>query len=194
LIQADNAERAAGPGRVARRTSASATMTIRLALRWLLRDVPRAAVGVVILLAIAINFANIIGRYVFLAPLPWAEEVLVFLVIWGVCLGASAVTYDNRHLDMDLFVVRFPPKLRAALEALQLAVLVGLCAFTAVNAWTIVAVMARNGQVSITAGVPMTIPYAAFVTGFALIAVAAVAGAVERRLERVSRPAFSPER
>ena len=80
----------------------------RSVLRLLLRDIPRAAIGVIILLAIAINFANIVGRYVFLAPLPWAEEVLVFLVIWGVCLGASAVTYDNRHLDMDLFAARVP--------------------------------------------------------------------------------------
>ena len=194
MSRAGNADRAAGQSRAARRPSATATMTIRLALRLLLRDMPRAAVGVVILLAIAINFANIVGRYLFLSPLPWAEEVLVFLVIWGVCLGASAVTYDNRHLDMDLFVVRFPPKLRAMLEIVQLVAMVGFCAFTAVNAWTIVALMARNGQVSITAGIPMTIPYAAFVTGFALIAVAAVAGAVERRLERVCGPALPSER
>jgi TRAP-type C4-dicarboxylate transport system permease small subunit len=50
------------------------------------------------------------------------------------------------------------------------------------NAATIVGIMARNGQVSITAGVPMTVPYAAFVVGFALIVAAAVAGAFERRL------------
>jgi TRAP-type C4-dicarboxylate transport system permease small subunit len=168
-------------------------MTIRLALRLLLWDIPRAAIGVVILLAIAINFANIIGRYVFLAPLPWAEEVLVFLMIWGVCLGASAVAYDNRHLDMDLFVGLFPPTMRSVLEILKLVALVGFCAFTVVNAWTIVALMARNGQISITAGVPMTIPYAAFVAGFGLIAVAAIAGAVERHLNCASGPAPSAE-
>ena len=135
-------------------------------LRLLLRDIPRAAIGAIILLAIAINFANIVGRYVFLAPLPWAEEVLVFLVIWGVCLGASAVTYDNRHLDMDLFAGAFPPKLRAVLEVVKLVALVGFCAFTAVQrldhrraSWR------GNGQVSITAGIPMTVPYAAFVAG-----------------------------
>jgi TRAP-type C4-dicarboxylate transport system permease small subunit len=155
-------------------------MTISNALRLLLRDIPRAGIGVIILLAIAINFANIIGRYVFLAPLDWAEEVLVFLVIWGVCLGASAVTYDNRHLDMDLFAAAFPAKLRAVLEIVKLVALVGFCSFTAVNAWTIVAIMAGNGQVSVTAGIPMTVPYAAFVLGFGLIAVSAIAGAVER--------------
>lgn len=159
-------------------------MSIGKALRLLLRDVPRVAIGVIILLAIAINFANIVGRYVFLAPLDWAEEVLVFLVIWGVCLGASAVTYDNRHLDMDLFSSAFPPKLRAVLEIMKLVALVGFCAFTAANAWTIVAIMAGNGQVSITAGVPMTVPYAAFVLGFCMIAVSAIAGAIDRRTRR----------
>jgi TRAP-type C4-dicarboxylate transport system permease small subunit len=157
-------------------------MSLRAALRLLLRDIPRAAIGVIILAAIAINFANILGRYAFLAPLAWAEEVLSFLVIWGVCLGASAVTYDNRHHDKDLLAGRFPAAIRGALEILKLLTLVGFCAFTAANAWTIVGLMARNGQVSITAGVPMTIPYAAFVAGFALIVAAAIAGALERRL------------
>jgi TRAP-type C4-dicarboxylate transport system permease small subunit len=166
-------------------------MNIRHILRLLLRDIPRAAIGVIILIAIAINFANIVGRYVFLAPLDWAEEVLVFLVIWGVCLGGSAVTYDNRHLDMDLFAAAFPARLAAVLEVVKLVMLVGFCAFTARNASTIVAIMASNGQVSITAGVPMTVPYAAFVTGFCLIAVSAVAGALDRRSRRVS-PAAAP--
>jgi TRAP-type C4-dicarboxylate transport system permease small subunit len=156
-------------------------MTLDRALRLLLRDIPRAAIGAIILIAIAINFANIIGRYVFLAPLPWAEEVLVFLVIWGVCLGASAVTYDNRHLDMNLFAAGFPPKLRAGLEFAKLLALIGFCAFTMSNALTIVALMEQNGQVSITAGIPMTIPYTAFALCFGLIAVSAIAGAFHRR-------------
>jgi C4-dicarboxylate transporter DctQ subunit len=159
-------------------------MNIPVLLRLLLRDIPRAAIGAIILLAIAINFANIVGRYVFLAPLPWAEEVLVFLVIWGVCLGASAVTYDRRHLDMDLFSGSFPPKLRLALEVFKLLAMVGFCGFIFVQACTIVALMARNGQVSITAGIPMTIPYAAFVTGFGLMALAAIASAWTRGANR----------
>jgi TRAP-type C4-dicarboxylate transport system permease small subunit len=159
-------------------------MTVQRALRLMLRDIPRAAVGVIILVAIAINFANIVGRYVFLEPLDWAEEVLVFLVIWGVCLGGSAVTYDNRHLDMDLFSSAFPARLRAVFEILKLVAMVGFCGFTAANAWTIVRIMAGNGQVSITAGVPMTVPYASFVVGFCLIAVSAVVGTLDRRSRR----------
>jgi TRAP-type C4-dicarboxylate transport system permease small subunit len=165
-------------------------MTLSAAARLILRDIPRAAIGVVLLAAIAINFANIVGRYVFLAPLPWAEEVLSFVIIWGVCLGASAVTYDRRHLVMDLFVGAFPSPLRRALDALILIAIVGFSGFACIQAWKIVALMAANGQVSITAGIPMTIPYAAFVAGFALIAVAAVVEAIMRR----SEPAPGPER
>jgi TRAP-type C4-dicarboxylate transport system permease small subunit len=152
-------------------------------MRTLLRDIPRAAIGLILLLAIAINFANIVGRYAFLAPLPWAEEVLSFLVIWGICLGASAVTYDRRHLAMDLFSDRFPPRIRVALDALTLVAMVGFCIFACIQAWQIVSIMARNGQVSITAGIPMTVPYAAFVVGFGLMAVAAVVVAVRTRLD-----------
>jgi TRAP-type transport system small permease protein len=161
-------------------------MSITATLRFVLRGIPRAAIGLIIVLAIAINFANIIGRYVFLSPLPWAEEVLVYLVIWGVCLGASAVTYDNRHLDMDLFVGWFPPRLRVILETLKLIALVGFCGFAFIQACEIVRVMAQNGQVSITAGIPMTIPYAAFVVGFGLMAVAGVAQTFARRSSRTS--------
>jgi TRAP-type C4-dicarboxylate transport system permease small subunit len=148
--------------------------------RIVLRDIPRAATGVILLAAITINAANIVGRYFFRAPLPWAEEILSFLIIWGVGLGACAVTYERRHLVMDLFSAQFPPRLRLAVDLAILAATVGVCGFAALQAWRIVAIMAQNGQVSITAQVPMTIPYTAFVAGFGLIAIAAIVEAVER--------------
>ncbi len=163
-------------------------MSLATAARFILRDIPRAAIGLILLVAIAINFANIVGRYVFLAPLPWAEEVLSFLVIWGVGLGASAVTYDRRHLVMDLFSASFPPRLRIVLDGLTLLATVGFCSFACIQAWKIVAIMAQNGQVSITASVPMTIPYAAFVAGFGLITVAAIAEAIQRRFNSATDP------
>jgi TRAP-type C4-dicarboxylate transport system permease small subunit len=143
--------------------------------RLVLREIPRILIGLVLLLCVGINAANIIGRYVFLAPLPWAEEVLSFLVIWGVLVGASAVTYDRRHLAMDVFVPLYPPFMRRALDGLILVAMVGFGGFAAIQAWKIVAIMARNGQVSITAEIPMTVPYLGFVVGFSMIVLAAIA-------------------
>ena len=149
-------------------------MTFDKLLRLVLRDIPRMAIGLILLIAIAINFANIVGRYLFFAPLPWAEEVLSFLIIWGVALGASAVTYERRHLAMDLFSEAFPPRLRRILEGIMLVTMIGLCGFAGLQGWKIVSIMAGNGQVSITAEIPMTVPYFSFVVGFGLITVAAV--------------------
>jgi TRAP-type C4-dicarboxylate transport system permease small subunit len=169
-------------------------MSFNAVTRLVLRDIPRMAIGLILLLAIAINFANIVGRYIFLAPLPWAEEVLSFLVIWGVALGASAVTYDRRHLAMDLFSETFPPRLRQLLDAVTLAAMIGLCGFVGLQGWKIVMIMAANGQVSITAGIPMTVPYLAFVVGFGLITAAAVVEAWRRATGRSadSKPDANP--
>lgn len=163
-------------------------MTFAAAARLVLRDMPRAAIGLILILIIAINFANVLGRYVFLAPLPWAEEVLSFMVIWAVCLGASAVTYDRRHLAMGLFADAFPTAMRRAIDAVALIAMVGFCGFACLQAWTIVRIMAANGQVSITAEIPMTVPYLAFVMGFGMMVVAALAAAFWGRSGEPSSP------
>ena len=113
----------------------------------------------------------------FSAPLAWAEEVLSFLIIWGVCLGASAVTYDRRHLAMDIMMGGYTPAVRRMVDGAILVTIVGFCTFTAFQAWTIVQIMARNGQVSVTAEIPMTVPYLGFVVGFSMIVLAALAAA-----------------
>jgi TRAP-type C4-dicarboxylate transport system permease small subunit len=155
-------------------------MTIEGAARFILRDLPRAAIGLILAACILINAANIVGRYAFSAPLAWAEEVLSFLIIWGVCLGASAVTYDRRHLAMDIMMDGYTPAVRQLVDGAILVTIVGFCTFTAFQAWTIVQIMARNGQVSITAEIPMTVPYLGFVVGFSMIVLAALAAACFR--------------
>jgi TRAP-type C4-dicarboxylate transport system permease small subunit len=164
-------------------------MTLADAAKLVLRDMPRLAIGLVLAAAVLINAANIVGRYLFSAPLAWAEEVLSFLIIWGVCLGASAVTYDRRHLAMDIMMGGYRPFVRRLVDGAILVTIVGFCSFTAFQAWKIVQIMARNGQVSVTAEIPMTVPYLGFVVGFSMIVLAALAaawfrGGVATRIER----------
>ena len=42
-----------------------------------------------------------------LDPIFWAEEILVFIVIWTVFLVAGAITYRGAHLNMDLLYSGF---------------------------------------------------------------------------------------
>ena len=136
--------------------------------------VPYTLGGILIFVAIAINFTNVVGRYLFSTAVYWAEEVLVFLIIWGVFLAGIAMVYQGSHIRMDLLsaTMRSPIKeIVGGLTALLLFVCTG---FVAVQSYRVVYLYAFNGGVTITAGVPLTIPHSALLVGFALMALVAV--------------------
>jgi len=140
----------------------------------LLVRVPYLLGGVLLLAAIAINFANIIGRYVFFTAIYWAEEVLVFIVIWGVFIGAAAITYQGAHLKMDLFSGAIRSPYRQILGGFIAVLTIVATVYAAIQAYLFVLVDVQNGTASVAADVPMAIPHAALLVGFGLIALAAL--------------------
>ena len=62
----------------------------------------RVLLGIVLIASVFLIVANSIGRYVFLTPIIWAEEILGYVLVWTVYLGAVLVTWDGGHLRMDL--------------------------------------------------------------------------------------------
>jgi TRAP-type C4-dicarboxylate transport system permease small subunit len=130
--------------------------------------------GGLMLTGIAINFANVVGRYVFGHALFWAEEVMVFLSIWGVFVGMAAIAYNGDHLSMDLFSARAKGRWRLALNAFVTAVLLVCCAFALTQSFRVVELFVQTGSVSVSAGVPKAIPHSALVAGFALTILAVV--------------------
>ncbi|MBC7784390.1 MAG: TRAP transporter small permease subunit [Burkholderiales bacterium] len=135
---------------------------------------PHTLAGLLFLIAVGINIANVVARYVFSAPIFWAEEVLVFIVIWTVALVMVAITFKQAHLNMDLFYVQVQPPLKQILNGLIALTFIGCTAFTAVQSWRVVMLYARNGNVSTAAEVPMVIPHAAVLFAFSMMAVAVV--------------------
>lgn len=136
-------------------------------LRWVY-----VLLGVVMLCGVALNLANVIGRYALGKPIFWAEEVLVGMVIWGVFFGAAVVSWRGDHLNMDLFYARLGPRMLRAVNALIAAVMVGVCLFVAWQSMTIVKMFHETGAVSAGAQIPKVIPHAALMIGFSLSAVA----------------------
>ena len=137
--------------------------------------VPRVVIGTLILISIAINFANVIGRYVFLSPIIWAEEVMIFIMVWCVFIGAIPVSYDGRHLKMDLLSANLKPPLKQIVNAFAVTVLLIVCGFVAVQSYKATSLFGRLGQESTVAGIPMVIPHAALLIGFVLIIIAVAA-------------------
>jgi len=87
-------------------------------LRWArgLIAVIRATAAVLLAGSVAINFANIIGRYFFSVSIQWAEEIMLFLMIGCVFLGSGVVGWSRRQIRMDAFVSLLPSTIQKFLE------------------------------------------------------------------------------
>lgn len=103
---------------------------------------------------------NAIGRYVFASPILWGEEVLRFGLLWIVFLGAVLVSWDDRHLRMDLLSSALKGRALLLVRAVTVAVFLGLTLYIAYYSLTPVSLYARTGQVSQIAEIPMAIPHA----------------------------------
>ncbi len=138
--------------------------------RWLLA-VPKLLIGVLILASIGLNFANVIARYLFLAPIPWAEEVMIFIMIWCVFMGVILVAWDGTHLRMDLLSSILPSPWKEIVNFITWVAAVGICAFVSVQSWHASALFERMGAKSVIAGIPMVVPHGAITLGFIALTV-----------------------
>lgn len=134
----------------------------------------RVLAAATLVVGVAINFANVVLRYGFSAPLTWADEAMQFLMVAGVFLGASAVTWDGRHIRMDILADRAPPSARKALAILTDLATVALAGILVWVGIVVVARFLRFGQTSEAAGIPMALPQGVLPVAFAVMALMAV--------------------
>jgi len=130
----------------------------------------RVAAGAMLALSVLINFANIIGRYVFSVSLYWAEEVMLFLMISSVFLAAGPVGFLGRHIRMDVVVALLPERARAVFDILADLVTIATCLALAIYAWPVMTMLVELDQRSETAGIALVIPQAALPVGLVLTA------------------------
>jgi TRAP-type C4-dicarboxylate transport system permease small subunit len=129
----------------------------------------RVVSGMLLVGSVAVNFANIIGRYFFAVSIQWAEEVMLFLMIACVFLNCGLVGWAGRQIRMDAFVALLPPKPRAVVEIACEFVLIATCIMLAVMAWPVVSILAELDQRSQAANIPLVLPQAMMPIGFLLM-------------------------
>jgi C4-dicarboxylate transporter, DctQ subunit len=128
------------------------------------------AAGAMLIASVAINFANIIGRYFLSVSLSWAEEVMLFLMIGCVFLAAGPVGWMRRNIRMDVVVSALPQRARAAFEIFSDLVTIATCIALAVFAWPVMTMLSELDQRSDSANIPLVIPQAAVPLGLLLMA------------------------
>lgn len=136
---------------------------------WLL-TLTRTLSAICLITSVGINFANIIGRYCFSVSIPWAEEIMLFLMVGCVFTGCCAVAWENRHIRMDVLVSALPPRLRAFFNLLSDLVLIGAAITVTTFAVPVVMQLAAFDERSEAANFPLVIPQSMVPIGYSLMA------------------------
>jgi TRAP-type C4-dicarboxylate transport system permease small subunit len=134
----------------------------------------RVLAAVLLLCSVALNFANIVGRYFLAAPIPWAEEVMLFLMVGAVFFGNCVVGWEGRQIRMDVLVGMLPPKYRRWMEYFAEIAFIVTAVALVVFAWPVILDLYEFDQRSQAAGIPMAIPQAIIPLGLAITAVLVV--------------------
>jgi C4-dicarboxylate transporter DctQ subunit len=147
------------------------------------------------LVAVCLNFLNVIGRYVVGYTPSGTDEIQIYIMVWMAFVGAAIITWRDVHLRMDVLFQRFPARLRAIVRGFELAVFLTIANFVTLQSFYYTVRMFKLGQVSDLAEIPMWIPHAAVVVGFALMAVVVLrrAAAFVLGQDRARAPQTAPK-
>ena len=138
-----------------------------IAIRYLIAGI-QGLTAVMMLIAVALNAANIAGRYMFFHPIAPAEEIMLFLLVGTVFLGNAIVGFENRQLRMDVFIHALPPGLRRACEVAADLTMIAVCVILIVLSLPAVQMLAEFDQRSEAAEIQLVIPQALVPIGLGL--------------------------
>jgi C4-dicarboxylate transporter DctQ subunit len=143
-----------------------------VALRWW-DKIEETLVGLLGLIALVIGLLQVIGRYI--DPeraISYAEEVIVYLIIWAIMIVSSQLVRRDGHVRPDLVLRLLPPRYLRLVEIFNCLIAVVFCAALVWYGWQIVDTSLLIDETSSTdLQFPMWIYYLALPVGSALMLV-----------------------
>src|SRR5712691_10176657 len=147
----------ARPGLVARLGDAIANICVALA-------------ALALIAIVAINGVNVVARYFFGSPFSWAEELMLFLMIFGVFAGGIAVTWRNQHIRIETIIERAPATMKSTAKLLAPIVSLVVLSTLTCASFRLVSLLASFDQRSDALQAPMWIPQSFVTIGLAFMA------------------------
>jgi len=106
-------------------------------MRWLLTFTDK-----VLLWLAALCFAGflicvslqVLFRYVLEQPLPWSEEIAVYLFIWSSFVAAAVLVGKNEHFVIPVFVDTLPSRVQWVLEIISILLCITFCTIIVLKA------------------------------------------------------------
>jgi C4-dicarboxylate transporter DctQ subunit len=144
----------------------------RRAIHWLgtrIAEIGLGAAAAALLLIVLLNAANIVLRYVFRSPLSWAEEAMLFLMIFGVYIGGISVAWQQAHIRIDAIIDFAPPARRRVLQIISTLVLAAVLIPVLVASFRVVNLLRDFDQRSDALHLPIWIPQSVIPLSLAMI-------------------------
>lgn len=133
--------------------------------------IERWLIGALGACALAVGAFQVIGRYIDnRLAISWGDEVIVYLTVWAVFLGASQLVRSDGHVRPDLVLRILPPQGQRWVESFNCCVAIAFCLGLAWCGWQIVSDAFALDERSITGlDFPMWVYYSAVLVGSALM-------------------------
>jgi TRAP-type C4-dicarboxylate transport system permease small subunit len=125
------------------------------------------ALGVILLFVVLVNFVNAVSRYLFGISPVGADELMVYIVIWTVMIAAIVSLILRSHINVNLLPFYTSGRARHVLHIIHDAAAILACGYATYASWLFIGRISRLGVTSMGLGIPMTIPHAALLVGFA---------------------------
>ncbi len=122
--------------------------------------------GLTLLVVVAINVANAVGRYLFGVSPVGADELMVYVVIWAVMIAAILSLILRSHINVNLLPLYTTGRTRHFLHVIHDAAAIFACGYATYASWFFIGRISRLGVTSMGLGLPMTIPHGALLVGF----------------------------
>lgn len=125
--------------------------------------------GAIILLAAILIGVDVLMRKFLARSIGGADELAGYALAIGTTWGLGAALLDRAHIRIDSLYVLFPQKLRLALDAIALVLLVGFFGLIGWHGWGVVAQSWTSGSRSQSAlETPTVLPQAIWIAGLAV--------------------------
>ncbi len=137
-----------------------------------IEKVEKVVLAVSMAAMVVLMLYQVILRYVFSASNSWSEELVRYLFILDVMLAASIAVRRNSHLQIDVLINCFGPKLKRIFTIA--ATLAGIVFLAFLFWYSLDLCTTATSNVSPGLGIPMSIPYACVPLGTVLMILSSI--------------------
>jgi C4-dicarboxylate transporter DctQ subunit len=133
--------------------------------------VEQTLIGLFGLAALGVGLWSVFSRY-FATGLSsgWGDEVIVYLVVWGIMIASSQLVRRDGHVRPDLVLRLLPPRAQRWFEAFNCIVAIAFCGGLVWYGWQITTTSQMLDERSSTGlAFPMYLYYASLVAGGGLM-------------------------